>query len=132
MNYLISNCTEGSLDCHILSLCVLCWSDKPHRWCNCYHAYLKCGRSRDGIWSGQTKDYKIGICFFSAKHAAIRAKTGWLVIRIMCQSMSTLQRIMCQSEAICLPCRLLFQWTNTIKSNHLLGSLQFFWHILKV
>jgi hypothetical protein len=31
---------------------------------------------RDGIWSGQTKDYKIGICFFSTKHAAIRAKTG--------------------------------------------------------
>ena len=23
-------------------------------------------------WSGQTKDYKIGICCFSAKHAALR------------------------------------------------------------
>jgi hypothetical protein len=31
-------------------------------------------------WSGQIKDYKIGICCFSAKHAALRrkAKTGWL------------------------------------------------------
>ena len=26
-------------------------------------------------WSGQTKDYKIGICCFSAKHAAVRRKT---------------------------------------------------------
>ena len=30
--------------------------------------------------SGQTKDYKIGICCFSAKHAALRSKsTDWLV-----------------------------------------------------
>jgi hypothetical protein len=30
--------------------------------------------------SGQTKDYKIGICCFSAKHAALRrrAKPDWL------------------------------------------------------
>ena len=35
--------------------------------------------------SGKTKDYKIGICCFSAKHAAVRRKcTGWLGIRIMC------------------------------------------------
>jgi len=42
--------------------------------------------------SGQTKNYKIGICCFSAKHAALkrRAKTGWLGIRIMCQSGVTL------------------------------------------
>ena len=25
--------------------------------------------------SGQTKDYKIGICFFSAKHAVLRRKS---------------------------------------------------------
>jgi hypothetical protein len=25
--------------------------------------------------SGQTKDYKIGICYFSAKHAALRRKS---------------------------------------------------------
>jgi len=30
-------------------------------------------------WSGQTKDYKIGICCFSAKHAALRRKSkDWL------------------------------------------------------
>ena len=34
-------------------------------------------------WLGQTKDYKIGICCFSAKHRSL-AKTGWLGIRIMC------------------------------------------------
>jgi len=31
------------------------------------------------VRSGQTKDYKIGICCFSAKHAALRRKSkGWL------------------------------------------------------
>jgi hypothetical protein len=30
-------------------------------------------------WLGQTKDYKIGICCFSAKHAALRKKSkDWL------------------------------------------------------
>ena len=29
-------------------------------------------------WSGQTKDYKIGICSFSAKHAALsRTNKDW-------------------------------------------------------
>ena len=29
--------------------------------------------------SGQTKDYKIGICCFSAKHAALRSKSkDWM------------------------------------------------------
>ena len=29
--------------------------------------------------SGQTKDYEIGICYFSAKHAALRRKSkDWL------------------------------------------------------
>ena len=35
---------------------------------------------------GKTKDYKIGICCFSAKHAGERAKTVWFGIRIMCPS----------------------------------------------
>ena len=31
-------------------------------------------------WSGQTKDYKISICDFSAKYAALRRKSkDWLV-----------------------------------------------------
>jgi hypothetical protein len=30
-------------------------------------------------WSGQTKNYKIGICCFSAKHTALRSKNkDWL------------------------------------------------------
>ena len=30
-------------------------------------------------WSGQTKDYKIGICCFSAMHTALRSKSkDWL------------------------------------------------------
>ena len=40
--------------------------------------------------SGQTKDYNIGICCFSAKHAVLRRKSkdwpSWLGIRIMCPS----------------------------------------------
>jgi hypothetical protein len=37
------------------------------------------------------KDYKIGICCFSAKHAALRRKNKdwWLGIRIMCPSGAT-------------------------------------------
>ena len=36
--------------------------------------------------SDQTKDYKIGICCFSVKHALSRGKikSGWLEIRIVC------------------------------------------------
>jgi hypothetical protein len=26
-------------------------------------------------WTGQTKDYKIGICYFSAKHTALSRKS---------------------------------------------------------
>jgi len=39
----------------------------------------------------EPKTCKIGICYFSAKHAALkkRAKTGWLGIRIMCPSIAT-------------------------------------------
>ena len=39
--------------------------------------------------SGQTKDYKIGICCFSAKHAGEQVKTGWLGIGIMFPSGAT-------------------------------------------
>jgi hypothetical protein len=38
--------------------------------------------------SGQTKDYTIGSCCFSAKHAALKEQTGWLGIRKMCQSVA--------------------------------------------
>jgi hypothetical protein len=51
--------------------------------------------------SVQTKYFKIGICYFSAKHTALRerAKTGWLGIRIMCPSGATcLHAVCCFSE----------------------------------
>ena len=32
-------------------------------------------------WSSQTKDYKIGICCFSVKHAALRSKSKDLLDR---------------------------------------------------
>ena len=56
--------------------------------------------------SGQTKDYKIGICCFSPKHAALRRKSkDWLAWNQNNVSewsdMST--------------CGLLFQWASTIK-----------------
>ena len=40
-------------------------------------------------WLGQTTNYKIGICCFSAKHIALRRKTSLLGIRIMCPSGAT-------------------------------------------
>jgi hypothetical protein len=33
--------------------------------------------------SGQAKNDKIGICCFSAKHTALRRKTGWFGIKII-------------------------------------------------
>ena len=46
--------------------------------------------------SGQTKDYKIGICCFSAKHAELRRKSkDWLVWNQV--------KIMCLSGVTCLP-----------------------------
>ena len=49
--------------------------------------------------SGQAKDYKIGFCCFSARHAALRrtfrANTDWLGIRIMCSSGATCLSVDC-------------------------------------
>ena len=58
--------------------------------------------------SGQTKDYSIDLCFFIAKHAALRrkAKTGWLGIRIMCPG-----------GAICLSADCFFSELALYKSN---------------
>ena len=42
-------------------------------------ARIECGRSWVRARLGQTKDYKIGICCFSAEHAALRSKSkDWL------------------------------------------------------
>jgi hypothetical protein len=55
---------------------------------------------------GQTKDYKIGICWFSAKHASLRRKSkDW--------SARNKNNV---SEWSDMSTRgLLFQWANTIK-----------------
>ena len=56
--------------------------------------------------SGQTKDYKIGICCFSAKNAALRRKSkDWLARN---------QTNVSQWGDMSIR-ELLFQWTSTIK-----------------
>jgi hypothetical protein len=50
-----------------------------HWWHNGSRALVACGRSWVLPVSGQTKDYEIGICCFSATHAALRRKSkDWL------------------------------------------------------
>ena len=50
------------------------------KWLACCHAASCVVDCRFEPWSGQTKDYKICICCFSAKHAAFRSKSkNWLV-----------------------------------------------------
>ena len=56
--------------------------------------------------SGQTKDYKIGICCFSAKHTALRSKSkDWLTRNQnnVSEWSGTINR------------GLLFQWASTMK-----------------
>jgi hypothetical protein len=56
--------------------------------------------------SGQTKDYKIGICCFSSKHAALRSKSkDWLARNQ--NNVSEWNNISTRG--------LLFQWGSTIK-----------------
>jgi hypothetical protein len=51
------------------------------------HAHLECSRSLVWSWSGQTKDYKIGICCFSTKHTSLSKP-----------------RFLCRPMALCLTC----------------------------
>jgi hypothetical protein len=56
--------------------------------------------------SSQTKDYKIGLCCFSTKHAALRIKSkDWLV-----KNQDNVSEWNDMST-----CELLFQWASTIK-----------------
>jgi hypothetical protein len=58
-------------------------------------------------WSCQTNDYKIGICCFSAKHAALRRKSNdW---------MARNRDNMSEWGAMSIS-RMLFQWASTIKN----------------
>jgi hypothetical protein len=57
-------------------------------------------------WLGQTKDYKIGLCCFSAKHAALKRKSkDWLA-----RNQNNVSEWSDMSSR-----RLLFQWASTIK-----------------
>jgi len=77
---------------------------KPHRWRNGLRASLECGRSCVRARSDQTKEYKIGICCFSAKHAALRRKSkDWLA-----QNQNNVSEWSNIST-----CGLLFQWAST-------------------
>ena len=42
-----------------------------HHWCNGYHNRPESNRLWVKPRSGQTKDYRIGICYFSAKHTVL-------------------------------------------------------------
>jgi hypothetical protein len=54
--------------------------------------------------SGQTKDFEIGICCFSAKHESLRAKSGWLWIMIMCPSGAACLSVDCGAEYLSVDC----------------------------
>jgi hypothetical protein len=58
--------------------------------------------------SSQTKDYEIGICCFSAKHAALRRKSKDCLVR----NQNNVSEWSDMSTR-----RLLFQWASTIKIN---------------
>ena len=62
-----------------------------HQWYNCWLG---------GSWLG--KDYKIGLCCFSTKHASLRrkSKTDWLGIGIMYQSGVTCLSMDCSTKQI--------------------------------
>jgi hypothetical protein len=53
---------------------------------------------------GQSKAYKIGICFFSAKHVALKSKNGWARNQDNVSEWGDMSI-----------CGLLFQWANIIK-----------------
>ena len=62
--------------------------------------------------SGQTKDYKIGICCFSAKHASLRSKSkDWLAR--MCPSGATWLSADCCFSELALYKSNSACWSNT-------------------
>ena len=48
------------------------------------------------------KDYKISNCCFSEKHAALKRKTGWLRIGIMCSNEVTCLPVDCYFSELAL------------------------------
>ena len=96
-------------------------------------------------WSGQTKDYKICICCFSAKHTALRSKSkDWLARnqdnvsewndipthRLLFQGASTLKKIiqtqhvgLAQSRHHLIECNVFLPWYSW-KIDHLVIKKQ--------
>jgi hypothetical protein len=70
--------------------------------------------------SGQTKAYKIGICCFSTKHAALRRKekNDWLRIRIM-----FLSGVTCLSADCCFSELALYKWNQVCWKSRLCHHL---------
>ena len=69
-------------------------------------ARLECGRSWIQAPYGQTKDYKIGVCCFSAKHTQLRSRSkDWLARNQ--DNVSEWGNMSIRG--------LLFQWVSTIK-----------------
>jgi hypothetical protein len=66
-------------------------------------------------WSGQTKEYKIGICCFSAKHAALRRKSKDRLARNQ-NNVSEWSDMSTRG--------LLFQWASAIKIQLCVGLVQ--------
>ena len=75
--------------CHYISLSIYVSLHQSHNCIGCVMVSMLASSAVDRGFEprlGKTKDYKIGICCFSAKHAGERAKTVWFGIRIMCPS----------------------------------------------
>ena len=79
---------------------------RSHRWCNCWHAPLKCCRLWVWVLSGQTKDYKIVTCCFCTKHTALKSKHKYCLAQN--QDIVTEWSDMFTS-------RLFLQWVSAIK-----------------
>ena len=69
-------------------------------------ARLECGRLWIRVSSNQTKDYRIGMCCFCTKHAALRSKNKYWLARN--------EDNVCEWSDMSTN-RVLFPWTSTIK-----------------
>ena len=103
MRYNISGLVIISL---ILQHLQITWPKSQERYCYPLANCISDGERGFESRSCQTKDYTIGICCFSAKHAAFSRKSkDWLVWN---------QDNVFEWGDMSI-CRLLFQWTSTIK-----------------
>ena len=89
---------------------------------SCYYSMLASSAVDRGFepWSAQTKDFKIVICFFSAKHASLRRKSkDWLARKqdnISEWGDMSIRRLLCQ-------------WASTIKIQLSMTSSSSHWKL---